>query len=126
MKLFIIILLAFATTDCSNKKVGSSSCYKGRLEIKGICSNYTIKVLDGNIDTTKFQARWTDEHTGKEYTNVFGLNSPCDFPDTINEGEEFYFTIENEGKEGCMVCQAYYPTPAKKLHIRVLSQPCTQ
>ena len=112
----------------TQKKCGGpnqqSGCYKGRLEIKGICSNYTIKVLEGNIDTTKFSASWTDENTNKTYSNVFALDSPCSFPADIEQGDEFYFTIKNEGDKDCNVCMAYYPTPPKRLFISVSKTPC--
>ena len=71
--LFIISGLIVATTSkdgCKKNKSGDNT-YKGRLEIKGICMNYTIKVLEGNIDTSLVASSWTDEMTGKSYTNVF-------------------------------------------------------
>ena len=127
MKLILIgalsSLLITAENKCnSNKK--SSSCFKGRLEIKGICSNYTIKVLEGNIDTSKVAAQWTDENTGKTYTNVFALDSPCSFPSQLKEGDEFYFTIKEERDKNCNVCMAYYPVPPKRLAIAVSKNPC--
>lgn len=103
-----------------------TGCFKGKLEIKGICSNYTIKVLEGNLDTAKIAASWTDENTGKTYTNVFALDSPCSFPTDINEGEEFYFTVREEKDKDCNVCMAYYPTPPKRLSISVSKTPCPE
>ena len=54
MKLYIVAPLVFilATTSnkCKNKNEGS--VYKGKLEVKGMCMNYTIKLLEGKIDTS--------------------------------------------------------------------------
>ena len=126
MKLFLATafaaLLLNAENKCNQKK--SNSCYKGKLEIKGICSNYTIRVLEGNIDTSKIATQWTDENTGKNYTNVFALDSPCSFPADIKEGDEFYFTIKEEKDKDCNVCMAYYPTPPKRLAITVSKTAC--
>ena len=125
MKLLWIALLAaapFFQQKCNAKKEGPA-CYKGRLEIKGICANYTIAVLEGDMDPSRLEATWTDENTSKTYRNVFALASSCSFPDTIQEGDTFYFTLSNT-KEDCMVCQAYYPKPAKALAITVLAKPC--
>lgn len=126
MKLFLATafaaLLLNAENKCNQKK--SNSCYKGKLEIKGICSNYTIRVLEGNIDTSKIATQWTDENTGKNYTNVFALESPCSFPADIKEGDEFYFTIKEEKDKDCNVCMAYYPTPPKRLAITVSKTAC--
>jgi hypothetical protein len=123
IKLIFISGLAAITfasqKSCSNKNL-KTGCYKGRLEIKAICSNYTIKLLEGNIDTGKVATSWTDENTSKIYTNVFALNNPCSFPDSLQQGDEFYFTVKEEKETGCMVCKAYYPVPPKRLSISVI------
>jgi len=108
-------LLILSASDCGKK----DTVYKGKLEIRGICMNYTIRLLEGDMDTSLLVAGWTDETTGKSYKNVFRLGSPCTFPSTINEGDEFYFTIDTSEVKECAVCMAYYPTPPKKLAIKV-------
>jgi hypothetical protein len=126
------ILVAFVSAMVFTSKDGcgcqgttsKTGCYKGRLEIKGMCSNYTIKVLEGNIDPTLIEAKWTDEQTNKSYTNVFGLGSPCTFPNDLKEGDTFYFQIDSTTVQNCNVCMAYYPTPPKKLRIKVFKNPC--
>lgn len=125
MKLFsffagIFLLTVSADGGCNKKK--SSEIYKGRLEIKALCMNYTIKVLEGNIDTSLISASWTDESTNKDYTNVFGLASKCTFPPEIKEGEEFYFVLDDSARRDCAVCLAYYPVPPKKLMIKVVEK----
>jgi hypothetical protein len=119
--IFILMVAAMMVTKNNCNKKNKTVCYKGRLEIKGICSNYTIKLLEGNLDSTLISSNWTDDHTGKAYTNVFALGSPCNFPENINQGDEFYFTIDT-AKQNCNVCMAYYPIPEKKLAIKVVSQ----
>jgi hypothetical protein len=125
MKLFILLpvisILALSEKDCSMKK-NVMGKYKGRLEIKAICSNYTIKLLEGSIDTSKIATKWTDEVTNKSYTSVFALGNPCSFTKNIEQGDEFYFTIDTSAEKECIVCMAYYPTPPKKLRIRVINK----
>jgi hypothetical protein len=121
MKLFFLIyplgILTLSTHPC-NKKV-SQNKYKGRLEIAGICMNYTIKLLEGRIDTSRISSNWTDDVTGKSYKNVFALGNPCSFPSSIKQGDEFYFSLDTVTEKGCITCMAYYPKPPKKLSIRV-------
>ncbi len=121
MKIFILCsilaTIILSNSECSQEK----TVYKGRLEIKGICMNYTISLLEGDIDSTKIVANWTDESTGKSYSNVFRLNQPCGFPDTIDAGEEFYFQLDSVEKD-CVVCEAYYPVPPKGLAIKVVNK----
>ena len=126
MKLILLLVIVFTITtsvDSCDKKKKQDSLYRGRLEIKAICMNYTLKLTEGNIDTSMIAASWTDESTGKKHTNVFALGNPCDFPKTINQGDEFYFTIDTStSQKDCLVCMAYYPTPPKKLAIRVVEK----
>jgi hypothetical protein len=122
--LFLTIsLVAFGKQSCNHKKQ-LSHCFKGRLEIKGACTNYTIKLLEGNMDSSLYNKDWKDEKTGKIYNNVFALRSRCSFPSTIKEGDEFYFTIDSNYVQRCMVCLIYYPTPPKSLPIKIQPAPC--
>lgn len=115
--LSVLSTLILSNSDCSKK----TAAYKGRLEVKGLCMNYTIGVLQGNIDPSLIVSDWTDETTGKQYKNVFKLGSPCNFPSTINQGDEFYFTIDSSTVQNCAVCMAFYPTPSKALAIKVVN-----
>ncbi|MCW3074795.1 MAG: hypothetical protein JWP69_1864 [Flaviaesturariibacter sp.] len=127
MKLLFYSLLVMATVSnyaCQPQKKAMVNCYKGRLEIKALCMNYTIKVLDSGIDRSLIVDQWKDESTGKTYTNVFALGSRCTFPANLKEGDEFYFTINNTPNQDCAVCMAYYPVPEKKLSIKVLPGVC--
>ena len=90
-----------------------AGCYKGRLEVKGGCMNYTISITSPNFDTSLAMANWTDENTGKTYKNVFALNSRCTFPGNINAGDEFYFMIDSTSVQNCAVCLMYYPVRLK-------------
>ncbi len=129
MKIVLVAAIAALTLGqkkCSNKKLSSSvssTCFKGRLEVKGPCANYTIKLLEGGMDTSNLVASWQNDATKKTYTNVFALASACSFPDSIREGDEFYFALGSK-PQNCMVCMIYYPKPPKALSITVLAQPC--
>lgn len=122
MKLFLLLpgllLLTASANKCNKKSTGTT--YKAKLETKALCMNYTLRLVEGNIDTSLISASWTDESKGKTFDKVFGLANPCDFPSTINEGDEFYFTIDTAKTKDCAVCMAYYPTPPRKLSIKVL------
>lgn len=112
--------MTVSADKCKNKK--DDTVYKGRLEIKAICMNYTIKLLEGNLDTTQVVAEWKDETTGKVHHNVFALGSACSFPATIKEGDEFYFTIDANPLRDCTVCMAYYPKPPKSVSIKIVNK----
>lgn len=123
LSLLTTVLLVSLFSACSGTKKSGSQTLKARLEIQGICSNYTIKLLEGNLDKSLMETSWTDETTGTAYTNVFGLANPCNFPSSLKKGDEFYFVIDTSKQQDCAVCMAYYPTPQKKLSIKVLPNP---
>jgi hypothetical protein len=119
-----IFLLTISAENCNKKDKKSpafSEIFKAKLEIKAICMNYTVRVLD-NIDTLNVVTNWTDETTKKSYKNVFALANPCNFPDSIKQGDEFYFVIDTASTKPCMVCMAYYPVPGKKLPIKIVNK----
>ena len=82
--------------------------------------NYVIQVVDGDVGTHQVLNVWKHPEKGIEYTNVFALDSKCSFPSSIKEGDEFYFKIPLDKKEGdCIVCRAYSPVPPVSLSIEV-------
>jgi len=132
MKVVLSLLLLISVAGTCHKTAGKSNagnlanptnCFKARLEIKGICMNYVIKVLEGDTSLLKLEKSWTDETDGKVYTNVFALGSVCTFPE-LNEGAEFYFTLAENEAGGCNVCMAYRPVPSVKNNIVVRQTPC--
>lgn len=112
-----VLLSAFTC----NKNQDNGNVYRGKLVRKGICMNYTISVIGGNMDDGKVQSSWTDPQTNTTFQNAFRLESVCNFPATIQEGDEFSFVIDNNAPTDCAVCMAYYPTPQKGLKIRVVN-----
>jgi hypothetical protein len=119
-----IFLLTISAKNCTrNEKKNEAfrEVFKAKLEIKAICMNYTVRVID-NIDTLNVVSSWTDETTKKTYKNVFALANPCNFPDSIKQGDEFYFVIDTVSTKPCMVCMAYYPVPEKKLSIKIVNK----
>lgn len=116
--LFPFLITLLLGGGCS-KNVISKTRYKGKLEVAGICKNYTIRVIEGNIDTNLVVANWIDDVTNISYSNVFRLANICDFPAAIKQGDEFYFTFFTGKGENCSVCLAYYPTPSKSISIKI-------
>ncbi|SDD17667.1 hypothetical protein [Niabella drilacis] len=123
--LFTLVIAAAvfsAITACSSKATkGGGTRYKARFEVAGMCSNYTFSVIEGRIDPLLVAATWTNPQTNKTYWKAFGISNPCDFPSGIKEGDVFYFEIVPAKKDPqCAVCMAYYPTPERKLNIKVV------
>ncbi len=117
--LLIPLFLIIAAATCTNVQQ-SKTRYKGKLEIAGICMNYTIRILSALTDSSLGAQQWTDDVTGKSYAHVFRPCNPCSLPDTLKQGDEFYFVLIEDSPNDCSVCMAYYPTPANTLCIKVV------
>ncbi len=118
----ILLVLSFWLCNLiSCRKTERGPIHQGKLEIDGICGNYTIAVLNNTLDTSQVVASWTDPTTNIDYSNVFGLKDPCDFPPSIKRGDTFYFRLRSAPSSGCAQCLAYYPTPSKQLSIQVVT-----
>jgi len=115
--IFFIILL---NISCNKSNDTSVACFKGKLVLKGICMNYVIQIIEGDVDKSLYESSWQNPLTNTTYQNVFGLASTCTFPTTIKEGDEFYFSIpKNPIVPTCADCMAYSPTPSKKINIEI-------
>jgi hypothetical protein len=121
---YLVLFCCFFFLVCCGDDDGPRSCtdptFQGRLAVQGICLNYVIQVVEGEIDPELIEAEWTHEFTGETYTRVFRLGNPCDFPENLKEGDTFDFVVIPEPLDpSCAVCEAYSPTPDKSLNIRV-------
>ncbi|WP_346236599.1 hypothetical protein ABDK00_014750 [Niabella insulamsoli] len=117
--LFSMLSLCMSCSNTTALNKGKEKL-KARFEVAGICSNYTFSLIEGMADTSLVAASWTNPQSDSTYTNAFGVKNPCDLPEGLKVGDEFYFEIDSNRPNRCMVCMAYYPTPAKKLNIKVL------
>lgn len=98
------------------------SVYLGKLAVQGICMNYVITV-QGEVPEEWYKQgfiakTWFDPLEEITYNNAFRLGSICDFPNEIEEGDQFYFTLSKE-EQLCAQCLAYSPTPSESLSIKV-------
>jgi hypothetical protein len=124
--LFILGLFTLLTGGTCNRAITGqtqTTCYKGKLLIKGMCMNYVIQVLSGDTSKLQIEKSWVDETTDETHNNVFALASRCSFPD-MEEGSKFYFTVTAKDDATCNVCMAYRPVPAAKNNIAVQKLPC--
>ena len=125
MKQFGIIVLACSLFISGCEKAVTTSeeksrdCYSGKLVKKGMCGQYVIEVKSPEAKGLQIAATWHDPSSSKTYDNVFTVSNPCEFPQTIQEGEDFQFSVVAEGDMSCAFCYAYTPTPAARNNIVV-------
>ena len=115
-----LILVTLLTLYSCSKSEEPKVSYIGKLVKQGICMNYVIEVNNPNFPSEYIEEKWMDEFSKVEYNNVFTLESVCDFPDYIEEGDSFRFEIGNNNSNFCAVCEAYTPVPSKRLKITVI------
>ena len=118
-RILLLIGCTFTLLGFQCEKQVNGPLLKGKLAVNGICSNITLTLVEGNLDSGQFENSWTDPVTGITYQKAFRLANPCQFPSHISEGEEFYFRVTTLVNETCATCLAYYPTPQTALAIQV-------
>ncbi len=114
---WMVLMLAF--TGCDKQETIANGCFKGKLVVKGICKNDVVQLLEGKNDALLVESSWTYPTTGMVYQNVFAVDSKCTFPDSLKEGDEFYFTLDSTQTEDCALCKALSPVPTTKLKIKL-------
>lgn len=117
LPIWLVLSLPLFGFQCS--KLDDVAVYKGKLAVAGVCGNYTIVILEGTMPSNLYEDVWVDPHAGTTHRRAFRLENICSFPSSIQEGDEFYFSLRSNNSNGCVTCMAYYPTPEKKLSIRV-------
>ena len=117
---YLIIFIFLLNISCNKSNDTSVTCFKGKLVLKGICMNYVIQIIEVDVDKSLYESSWQNPLSNTTYQNVFGLESICTFPSTINEGDEFYFSIPKRPVvQACAQCKAYSPIPNKKISIEI-------
>jgi hypothetical protein len=120
---YLLAFFVLLNISCNKSNDTIQNCFKGKLVLKGLCMNYVIQIIEGDVDKTLYESSWQNPSTKTTYQNVFGLGSICTFPSTINEGDEFYFSIPKSSiVQTCAQCMAYSPTPSKKISIEICNK----
>jgi hypothetical protein len=120
---YLLAFFVLLNISCNKSNDTIQNCFKGKLVLKGLCMNYVIQITEGDVDKALYESSWQNPSTKTTYQNVFGLGSICTFPSTINEGDEFYFSIPKSSiVQTCAQCMAYSPTPSKKIIIEICNK----
>jgi len=125
-RLMLILLSVLSVMSCDKQQeiqqvVADSTCYKGKLVLKGICNNAVVEVMDDRMNPAFYEKTWKDESTGIVYKNVMGNANYCTFPGDLKEGQEFYFRIDlpTSLPADCANCKALSPTPQTRQYIQI-------
>jgi hypothetical protein len=118
--------MAFISFHCGRDNGShTDKILTGKFLFSGVCSNYTIQLLEGYIPPDKIVASWKNGSNDSVYTNVFAVANMCDFDKYhLKQGDVFTFELLTPYAQDCPVCFAYYPKPSisnaiklvKKLH----------
>ena len=120
---YLLAFFVLLNISCNKSNDTIQNCFKGKLVLKGLCMNYVIQIIEGDVDKALYESSWQNPLTSTTYQNVFGLASICTFPSTIKEGDEFYFSIPKSSiVQTCAQCMAYSPTPSKKISIEICNK----
>ena len=114
--LFGIIFFA-----CKPSRNHSSGPFTGKV-IGSICSQYTIQLISGDMDPSRYLKTWKNAQNDSTYHNVFAVSNFCYFSTQgLQKGDTFQFRLLHDStKESCAVCLIYEPTPDVQNTIKVI------
>ena len=118
LPLFFGIILFGA---CKPSRHHSSGPFTGKV-IGGICSQYTIQLIDGDMDPARYVKTWKNNMTDSVYHNVFAVANYCYFnTQNLQKGDVFQFNLlADSAVQNCAVCLIYEPIPPVANTIRVI------
>lgn len=107
MMLFIVMVCL----SCHKSGVPRGK-FTGKLEVAGLCGQYTIQLLSGDADSSIHLTKsWFNPANDSTYTNVFAASNFCYFSSVgLQVGDTFTFN-PGPSSETCFTCMLYYPTP---------------
>jgi len=114
--LFGIILFC----ACKPSRNHSSGPFTGKV-IGDICSQYTIQLVSGDMDPSRYVKNW--QQGDSVYHNVFAVTNYCYFSKQgLNKGDVFqFYLLPDSGQQNCVVCLIYAPRPDIYNTIKVAS-----
>jgi hypothetical protein len=118
--LLLVLILIVSGGIHSCKKTSAGTTRLGKYVVYGGCGHSVIQLLDVTAaDSGVVTPSWTDTSTNITYTNVFGVSNICTFApatvaDTLEVGDEFYFTLNGPVPDViCFMCAIWpYAMPA--------------
>lgn len=74
-RILLLIGCTFSLLGFQCEKQVNGPLLKGKLAVNGICSNITLTLVEGNLDSGQFENSWTDPVTGITYQKAFRLST---------------------------------------------------
>ena len=72
---YLVGFFILLNISCNKSNNTSVACFKGKLVLKGLCMNYVIQIIEGDVDKALYESSWQNPSTKTTYQNVFGLGS---------------------------------------------------
>jgi hypothetical protein len=113
-----LMLISLGGIACIPPVGGGSTRIKAKL-IRVTCASKVIQILDSNYFF--LGETWSDTQTPPvTYEHVAKVSNPCEFPESIAVGSEFFFKIDTSPRNDCVVCALWDAPPAKEVAVTVV------
>lgn len=121
-RVVFIALISLGLSACIPPPTGGGNPSGNRIKAKLIrvtCASKVFQILDpAHYDMGE---TWTDTGTPPTtYEHIAKVGNPCDFPETIAVGSEFYFKVNNNPGTDCAVCMLWDAPPTTTINITVV------
>jgi len=118
---FILFISSLLISACIPNVPGggiSGTHIKAKL-IRTTCASIVIQIQDSNYYYLGEQWSNTMSPLTVMTEHAAAVSNPCEFPaDQINVGDLFYFDINSNPRNDCVVCAMYDAPPTKKVAVK--------
>lgn len=117
----IALVVCFGIASCIPTGVNPNGKIKAQL-LRTTCASVVIQIQDSNY--YYLGEDWSDifRPSFAPYPHSVSVTNTCEFPASINEGDVFYFEIDNNNNNNCVVCTLYDEPPTKKVTIKNITR----
>lgn len=122
-KAIFILMICFGISSCIPN--GGGGTPTGRIKaqlLRTTCASIVIQIQEPAFYS--LGETWSDifRPSFAPYEHVVSVSNTCEFPSTINEGDIFYFEINTNTNNNCVVCAMYDAPPTKKVAVKNITR----
>ena len=121
-KLLYIFLVISAITACIPSGGGTTNTRIKAQLLRTTCASIVIQIQDPNYYS--LGESWSDifNPSFAPYDHTVSVSNTCEFPSNLVEGDIFYFQIDNNNLNNCVVCTLYDAPPTKKVAVKNITR----
>ena len=118
-KVIFILMVCFGIASCIPTGGGGTATGKIKAQLlRTTCASIVIQIQDPAY--YHLGETWSDmfRPSFAPYEHSVSVSNTCEFPSSIVEGDVFYFQLDTNNSNNCVVCAMYDAPPTKQVAVK--------